>query len=141
MIAYILSLSTEQLQSAWQRVDFGQRNSITAKEQFRKLLVLMVDQYIDSQMNATTRNSHIVTTSLTMLKVDHSRGNTEDDANDDHEMQKPSVIFDCNEMVELEEMMGDMVKHARSAPVVDYLYDQFQAQWHLNESNLTKSFY
>merc|ERR550525_1086632 len=96
MIAYILSLNNEQLQSMWQKIDFGQRNSITANDQLRKLMVLMVDSYIESQMNAT---DHFVTTSLTQIPVDKNTVNTHED--DGHELQKtlkPSVILDCNEM-------------------------------------------
>ena len=143
MANYIMNMNEHHLLQIWNQIDIDGTDRISM-EQFRELLVLMVDQYIDSQMNAVhKRDSHILTPSLTVLKVDHSRGSTVDDDGEceQSKIPKPSVIFDCNEMMELEEMMGDMVKHSRSAPVVDYLYDQFQAQWHLNESNLTKSFY
>merc|ERR1712083_734108 len=80
-----------------------------------------------------------------MGKVEHTTSLTDGGGDDDHEMQKPSVIFDCNEMMELEEMMGNFVKHARSAPVVDYLFDKFQLKLsehgHGAKPYMTKPFY
>lgn len=151
---YILSFDEQHLLQIWHQIDIHKRDEISM-EQFRKLLVLVVDQYIDSQMNAAQRDSHIVTTSLTLMKVAHSRGTTHGTTNtapSGDDQWKPSVVFDCNEMMELEEMMGDMVKHARSAIVVDYLYDQFVLEMNQmssysskhssdSELNVTKAFY
>ena len=148
IIGYILSRNEQEIQHIWHQIDVHKKDRISM-EQFRKLLVLVVDQYIDSQMNAKTRDSHIVTTSLTLMKVAHSMSQSAQSGSgtggDEHAMQKPSVIFDCNEMMELEAMMGDFVKHARSAVVVDYLYDQFLRHLAVkgveDQQNVTKSFY
>eukprot|EP01083_Nonionella_stella_P081276 223779_1 len=50
VIDYIISLSNDELQSAWESIDTNNQNKIHLDHQFKMLLIVFVDGYIKTQI-------------------------------------------------------------------------------------------
>ena len=103
-----------------------------------KVLEVLVRDFVDTRLSHHTgaRNSHIVTPTLTMLKLPSTpntflspitSGDADEDEDEDvdHLTAKPSVDLNAysEEMSELESLMGDFLAGARTKNLKDVIHD------------------